>query len=178
MLDEETSIGEDPLESVNAIFDYLKKQAPENYRNGDISKYYNKDETEIMDYIVASAYRMTKELYVKAIICYTTNGYIATKLSALKIDLPIIAFTKNDDTFRYLTLLRGIKGYKISQGFNYENLKRIGKEMIRITFKGNISLDDKIIIIQANELVGDTDRTDYTQSGMINGVEVYKFKEI
>ena len=44
--------------------------------------------------------------------------------------------------------------------------------MIRIMFKGNISLDDKIIIVQANESVKD-ERTD-----MINGLELYKFKNI
>jgi len=65
-----------------------------------------------------------------------------------------------------------VRGYKISQSFNYENLKRIGKEMIRIMFKGNISLDDKIIIVQANESAKD-ERTD-----MINGLELYKFKNI
>ncbi len=52
-------------------------------------------------------------------------------------------------------MLRGVRGYKISQSFSYENLKRIGKEMIRIIFKGNISLDDKIIIVQANESISD-----------------------
>jgi pyruvate kinase len=178
LLDEETSVGNDPLESINAIFEFLKKNPPEQVRSGDITPYYSKDESEIIDYIVANAYRITRELYVKAIICYTSNGYVATKLSSMKIDIPVIAFTKSDETFRYLTMLRGIKGYKISQGFNYENLKRIGKEMIRITFKGNISLDDKVLIIQANESAQDTERSDHTQSGMINGVEVYKFKEI
>ena len=44
--------------------------------------------------------------------------------------------------------------------------------MIRIIFKGNISLDDKIVIVQANELHYD-EKTD-----MINGVELYKFKNI
>lgn len=44
--------------------------------------------------------------------------------------------------------------------------------MIRIMFKGNISLDDKIIIVQANESAKD-ERTD-----MINGLELYKFKNI
>jgi hypothetical protein len=65
-----------------------------------------------------------------------------------------------------------VKGYKISQSFNYENLKRIWKEMIRIIFKGNISLDDKILIVQANESNSDQ-KTD-----MINGVELYNFKNI
>ena len=59
-------------------------------------------------------------------------------------------------------MLRGVRGYKISQSFSYENLKRVGKEMIRIIFKGNISLDDKILIIQANELLKDE------KSNMIN----------
>jgi pyruvate kinase len=86
--------------------------------------------------------------------------------------VPIIAFTKNDENYRYLNILRGVRGYKISQSFSYENLKRIGKEMIRIIFKGNISLDDKIIIVQANEIIGDE------KTGMINGLELYKFKNI
>ncbi|HMS91183.1 MAG TPA: hypothetical protein PKC87_03130, partial [Candidatus Absconditabacterales bacterium] len=64
------------------------------------------------------------------------------------------------------------RGYKISQSFSYENLKRIGKEMIRIIFKGNISLDDKIIIVQATEAITDE------KTGMINGLELYKFKNI
>jgi hypothetical protein len=34
--------------------------------------------------------------------------------------------------------------------------------MIRIIFKGNISLDDKIIIVQANEIIKDE------KTGMIN----------
>lgn len=44
--------------------------------------------------------------------------------------------------------------------------------MIRIIFKGNISLDDKIVIVQANEIMKD-EKTD-----LINGVELYAFKNI
>ena len=44
--------------------------------------------------------------------------------------------------------------------------------MIRIIFKGNISLDDKIIIVQAHE------NEDDERSDMINGLELYKFKNI
>lgn len=44
--------------------------------------------------------------------------------------------------------------------------------MIRIIFKGNISLDDKIIIVQANEALKDE------KTSMINGLELYKFKNI
>jgi hypothetical protein len=44
--------------------------------------------------------------------------------------------------------------------------------MIRIIFKGNISLDDKVLIMQANESHSGA------KSDMINGIELYHFKDI
>jgi hypothetical protein len=86
--------------------------------------------------------------------------------------VPVITFTKSDETYRYLNMVWWVRWYKISESFNYENLKRIWKEMIRIIFKWNISLDDKIVIVQSNEYQRDE------KSDMINGVELYKFKNI
>lgn len=45
--------------------------------------------------------------------------------------------------------------------------------MIRIYFKGNISLDDKVVIL--NIIESDKDKE---VEGLINGIEVYKFKNI
>ncbi|MEI6425786.1 MAG: pyruvate kinase alpha/beta domain-containing protein [Candidatus Absconditabacteria bacterium] len=134
--------------------------------------YKENDNFLVRDYIIYNAYRITKEIEVKAIVSFTENGYTSARLSTLSPEVPVIAFTKIDETYRYINMLRGVRGYKISQSFNYENLKRVGKEMIRIIFKGNISLDDKIIIVQANEIVKDE------KTGMINGLELYKFKNI
>lgn len=127
---------------------------------------------EVRDYIIYNAFRSTQELNVRAVICFTENGYTASRFSSLAPNVPIITFTQSTDTYRYLSLVWGVKGYKISQSFNYENLKRIGKEMIRIIFKWNISLDDKILILQANEHIGGE------KSDMINGTEMYNFKNI
>ena len=44
--------------------------------------------------------------------------------------------------------------------------------MIRIIFKWNISLDDKVLIVQSHEL------NDDVKSDMINGIELYQFKNI
>ncbi len=138
-----------------------------------LGEFYKEDENFLVrDYIIYNAYRITQEVDVKAIVSYTENGYTSARLSSLKPQVPLIAFTKVDETYRYINMLWGVRGYKISQSFNYENLKRVGKEMIRIIFKGNISLDDKIIIVQANEIIKDE------KTGMINGVELYKFKNI
>ncbi|MDD2537404.1 MAG: pyruvate kinase [Candidatus Absconditabacteria bacterium] len=135
-------------------------------------KRFDEADFEVRDYIIYNAYRITKELNIKAIVCFTENGYTSARIASLNPSVPVITFTKGNDTYRFLNVIRGVKGYKISQSFNYENLKRIGKEMIRIIFKGNISLDDKILIVQANESNSEV------KSDMINGVELYNFKNI
>lgn len=136
-------------------------------------KRFDKDwEFEVRDYIIYNAFRSIDELAIKTAICFTENGYTVSRFSSLWPKIPVITFTQSKDTYRYLSLVRGVKGYKISQSFNYENLKKIGKEMIRMIFKGNISLDDKILILQANES-SSTNKTD-----MINGIEFYNFKNI
>lgn len=161
----------DPLTVITQLSDTLDslelKITPQ-----ELIKFYANNEYMVRDYIIYNAYRTTQEVDVRAIVLYTENGYSAGRLSSLKPRVPIIAFTKIDENYRYLNMLRWVRGYKISQSFSYENLKRIGKEMIRIIFKGNISLDDKIIIVQANEQLNDE------KTGMINGLELYKFKNI
>lgn len=163
---------EDPLDIVTELFEMLEKNELK-LEDNKLDRFYEDDnDQEVRDYIIYNAYRITREIDVRAMVTFTENGYTSGRLSSLAPMVPVISFTKVDETYRYLNLLRGVRGYKISQSFDYENLKRIGKEMIRIIFKGNISLDDKIIIVQANEMIKD-ERTD-----MINGVELYKFKNI
>ena len=162
---------DDPLNIITQLSDTLDtlelKIAPQ-----ELTRFYANNEFMVRDYIIYNAHRATQEVDVRAIVLYTENGYSAGRLSSLKPRVPIIAFTKSDENYRYLNMLRGVRGYKISLSFSYENLKRIGKEMIRIIFKWNISLDDKIIIVQANEAIKDE------KTSMINGLELYKFKNI
>jgi len=162
---------EAPLEMVTNLFEILSKNKPSN-KELNLMDFYKKDDFIIRDYIIFNSYRITQELEIKAVVCYTETWYTTARLSSLCPAVPIIAFTKSDATYRFLNSLQGVRWYKISQSFDYENLKRIWKEMIRIIFKWNISLDDKIIIVQANEI------NQHAKTDMINGVELYKFKNI
>lgn len=162
---------DDPLTMITQLSDTLDSLELK-ITAQELTRFYANNEFMVRDYIIYNAHKATQEVDVRAIVLYTENGYSAGRLSSLKPRVPIIAFTKSDENYRYLNMLRGVRGYKISQSFSYENLKRIGKEMIRIIFKGNISLDDKIIIVQATEAITDE------KTGMINGLELYKFKNI
>lgn len=167
----------EPMIIEDEVFDAIEKLENnlENYElkytRKDPSRFDEKD-FEIRDYIIFNAYRITQELDVRAIVCFTENGYTAARLASLNPAVPIITFTKSTHTYRFLNVVRWLKWYKISQSFNYENLKRIWKEMIRIIFKWNISLDDKVLIVQSNELNNDN------KSDMINWIELYQFKNI
>lgn len=162
---------DDALDIITDLSDTIDKHELK-FKMPEIKPFYKDDDFMIRDYILFSAYRIVDEIWVKAIVSYTENGYATARLSSLNPKVPLIAFTKSDETYRYLNMLRWVKWYKISQTFNYENLKRVWKEMIRIIFKWNISLDDKIIIVQANEMMKNE------KTNMINWVELYKFKNI
>ncbi len=162
---------DETLPIITDIYELLEKHELE-IVDKEAKRFDNDEDFAVRDYIIYNAYRITRELDIKAIVCFTDNGYTSARLSSLAPKVPVITFTKSDETYRYLNMVWGARWYKISESFNYENLKRIGKEMIRIIFKWNISLDDKIVIVQSNEYQRDE------KSDMINGVELYKFKNI
>lgn len=162
---------EDTLDIITDLYDLLWKHQLE-LQDKEVQRFDNDENFAVRDYIIFNAFRITKELDIKAIVCFTDNGYTSARLSSLSPKVPVITFTKSDETYRYLNMIWWVKWYKISESFDYENLKRIWKEMIRIIFKWNISLDDKIVIVQSNEYQKDE------KSDMINWVELYKFKNI
>jgi len=146
----------------------------------DTSNYFKdfeisiKNKPEIPEYIIYEAYRSIQDIDAKAIICYTDTWWTVSRICSLRPNIPIIAFTRSDPVYRYINMLWWVKWYKISQSFNYENFKQIWKEMIRILFKWSISLDDKIIVLQVREEWW----TWVKHNDMINGIELYKFKDI
>lgn len=105
VLTKETSIFEDPSFFVEKLYEIINSGTIEMkalYNREDI--HFHEDNI-IQDYMLYNVYKTSKELDIKAIICPTQSGYTPARLSALKPNVPIIAFTKDDDAYRYLNLL-------------------------------------------------------------------------
>jgi pyruvate kinase len=136
--------------------------------------YVSEQTIDESNYMVSILPKIIQDVDVKAIVCYTNLWQTAAKISSLKLAIPSIVFTKNDYVYRYNNLLRGVKGYKIWQTSHYAQFKQIAKEMIRMHFKWNISLDDKVLLVSLYEWQDQSVLAD----GMINGIEIYKFKNI
>lgn len=105
LLTRETALADDAIDIVTMLYEVIndsKNKTSTDYLLHDLDFTTH----PITDYIIYSAYRASKELPIKAIICPTESGYTPARLSSLKPEVPIIAFTKNDDAYRYLNLLR------------------------------------------------------------------------
>jgi pyruvate kinase len=164
-----------PLEYVQYILNLLTENEL-SYGNDYCPRELNYHKNNVVhegNYMISLLPKIVQEAGAKIVLCYTGEGITAAKISALGMDIPLLIFTRDDFSYRYNNLLRGVKGYKIWQTSTYQIFKQIGKEMIRIYFKWNISLDDKVIIINVIE-----SEKDKEVDGLINGLEIYKFKNI
>ena len=169
------NIVESPLDYIQYIFNLLN-ESELSYSEHTISRsldYYKNNIVHEWNYMISLLPQLIKDTGAKIVLCYTWEGITAAKVSSLWMDIPLLMFTRDDFSYRYNNLLRWVKWYKIWQTSTYQVFKQIGKEMIRIYFKGNISLDDKVIILNIIEAEKDKE-----VDGLINGIEIYKFKNI
>jgi pyruvate kinase len=109
MVSDETAVGQYPYQTL----EWLNKIIDSNYEVVDLNLKYEdlfvKSDYQITDHIIYEAWKLSEEMDIKAIICPTETGYTPARLSTLKPKVPIIAFTRSDDTFKYLNLLWGVK---------------------------------------------------------------------
>lgn len=181
ILVEETIISDNPYElivQVNKVICDNQKHVDIAPIHADIQKRLKKWECSLEDYIIYTAFDIAEKLNAKIILCTSERWYTPTKLSSLKPDIPIVAFVKNDDMYRYINLHRAVRWYKIASEFNWENIKRIWKEIVRITFKGDITLEDKILIVHAWNTNSNLNQNQVNNRNMLNGIEIYRFKDL
>ena len=97
-------IEDDVFEMINT----LELQAEKNELTLEERKIQRFDEAEfeVRDYIIYNARRITQELDVKAIVCFTENGYTSARIASLNPKVPVITFTKSNYTYRFLNLIR------------------------------------------------------------------------
>ena len=66
---------DDPLEIVTELFEMLEKHELK-LEDNKLDRFYENDsDYEVRDYIIYNAYRITREIDVRAMVSYTDNGY-------------------------------------------------------------------------------------------------------
>jgi pyruvate kinase len=100
---------DDTINLITELSDSLEKHELEINLETKEPFYDKNDNFLVRDYIIYNAYRITNEIEVKAIVSFTENGYTSARLSTLSPAVPVIAFTKIDETYRYINMLRGVR---------------------------------------------------------------------
>ncbi len=112
MLSAETAIGKHPVETVKAMHEVC--MGAETYQES-ITKneeYKFSEINNIDEAIAISSMSIARNMEIKAIVALTESGSTALMLSRYRTNIPIYAFTRNEDTQRRVSLYRGVISYQ------------------------------------------------------------------
>ena len=112
MLSAETAIGKYPIETVKAMHEVC--EGAETYQES-ITKneeYKFSEINNIDESIAISSMSIARNMEIKAIVALTESGSTALMLSRYRTNIPIYAFTRNEDTQRRVSLYRGVISYQ------------------------------------------------------------------
>jgi len=104
MLSEESAVGENPVLSVETMVNTIR-QIETIYPYNKFDCFEHKDETDMID---ESTIRLAANLEVDGILCATTSGQSAKKLSRYRPEMTIYAITHDDATARSLCMMWGV----------------------------------------------------------------------
>ncbi len=143
MLSGETTIGQYPVECVDAI----TKISTEVDRKGDktgFAKNFSLESDKAK--IQHSAVVMANELNAVAIICFTRSGNMAKGVSALRPERsPIFAFSNSHDTIKQLRLHHGVIPFEMI--FCTEPDATVSRAMKHLRKMGYLVPGDKIVVV-------------------------------
>jgi pyruvate kinase len=107
MLSGETTIGKYPVECVETINRIAKRMESE---DGPVLREDLVLKTSKSKMLRSAAY-LASELDNAGVVVFTRRGLLAQKLSSLRTQVPVYAFTDNHDVFGQLLIMRGIEPF-------------------------------------------------------------------
>ncbi|MBI9108808.1 MAG: pyruvate kinase [Spirochaetales bacterium] len=128
MLSGETSVGKYPLNAVRTM-EQIIRSSEKHALSSDFVK-IRRGGIDITDEenICRSACIMAQEAGAKAIITITKSGRTARLLSKYRPDIPIIAFSQNEETIRSLNIVWGVQGELIGELGDTDSTLRLAKK--------------------------------------------------
>ena len=112
MLSAETAAGKYPVESVQMMDRIVREAEPHFIEWGmelNVSGFEQSDAASMS----RAAQVLANDKNVTAVACFTTRGQTAWLMSKIRPRVPIIAFTPNEDTYRRLTFMWGVRPHQV-----------------------------------------------------------------
>jgi pyruvate kinase len=147
MLSEETAIGKYPAEAVDMMA-RIAVSIERETQSSDLREYYRArlghQQTSIEDVISFYAVESVRALDVLSIVTPTQNGSTPRRISRFKPECWTLAFTRSEETRRFLNLSYGV--YPVLMG-NEDDYSPEGM-MKSISESGLVREDDKIVVAE------------------------------
>ena len=145
MLSAETAIGKYPVETIKAMHEVC--EGAETYQESitkneeyKFSEINNTDEA-----IAISSMSIARNMEIKAIVALTESGSTALMLSRYRTNIPIYAFTRNEDTLRRVSLFRGVISYQYK--FMVDNMTDVIEDVKKELVESSILKTGDLIVI-------------------------------
>lgn len=151
MLSGECAMGEYPVECVKTMDKIAKRIEPTINYWKRFDQNENIDIKDLEDNIAYTVCVMAKSVKADAIVCYTSTGKSARRLSGMGAGCPIFAITDNRRTFNQLALAWNVFPVLI-EGEEDINLV-IEKGIEKHKVKGNLVLGDKVILAGGSKIL-------------------------
>ncbi|USN57145.1 MAG: hypothetical protein H6766_01385 [Candidatus Peribacteria bacterium] len=108
ILDESVAESDDPLTTITGLYEHLS-EIDFSTPTQAVKPFYEDSQRDVIDYILYNVSTVMNDMPIRAVVCYTTTGYTAARLASFRPNVPIIAFTKSDNTYRYINTMWGVK---------------------------------------------------------------------
>jgi len=112
MLSAESASGKYPVESVR-MMDRIVREAEIHFLEWGVEQAVLGFEKSDAASMARAAQALANDKNVTAVACFTTQGRTAWLMSKIRPRVPIMAFTPNEETYRRLTFMWGVRPQKI-----------------------------------------------------------------
>lgn len=123
MLSGETAIGEFPLKTIQMMASIICQSEEHREEWGKLDQDAGDDAShDDAVSITRAARELARDRDVEAVAVFTQSGRTARLMSKARPNVPILAFTPNQDTYRYLAMLWGTTPYLIPHAESIEEM--------------------------------------------------------
>ena len=112
MLSAESAAGKYPVESVQ-MMDRIVREAETHFLEWGAEQSVSGFEHSDAASMARAAQALANDKNVTAVACFTTQGQTAWLMSKIRPRVPILAFTPNQDTYRRLSFLWGVRPHQV-----------------------------------------------------------------
>src|SRR5688572_7199206 len=144
MLSAETAAGKYPVESVQ-MMDRIVREAEPHFMEWGMEFNLSGFEQSDAASMARAAQVLANDRNVTAVACFTTRGQTAWLMSKIRARVPVIAFTPNEDTYRRLTFLWGVRSQQVDFVNTLEEmLDHVEADLLRSSV---VQVGDQVVMV-------------------------------